>query len=149
MVPTLHPGEVALVPRHETWLHRLGYKTFERGHIVFFRSPLDQNQYLIKRIIATPGERIKIRDGLIHVNDNLVDEPYLSPMSVPTNLPETEIAPGNVFVLSDNRRPLASLDSRQFGQIPFGSVEGRAAIILWPVFAIIDKRVYRNLRVLE
>jgi signal peptidase I len=149
MLPTLRSGEVALVPRQETWLNRLGYGGVKAGDIVFFRSPLERNKHFIKRIIATSGERIRIVEGIVYLNGRLVREPYLGSIIVPTNLPETEIAPGNVFVLGDNRRPLGSLDSRHFGQIPFDSIGGRVAIILWPPFVIIDKRLRRNFRVLN
>ena len=149
MVPTLNPGEIALVPRYETWLHRLGVKHFERNDIVFFRSPIDQKKRLIKRIIATPGDRIIIDDGLVYLNGDMVFEPHLDQLTVTTSLPEIKISPGKVFVLSDNRRPLKSLDSRHFGQIPFGSIEGRASIILWPPFVNFGNRINRNIRILD
>ena len=149
MVPTLLPGEIALVPRYETWLHRLGIKNFGQRDVVFFRSPIDQKRHLIKRIVATPGDRIIIKDGLVYINGDLLFEPYLNQLTVTTNLPEIEISPGKVFVLSDNRRPLESLDSRHFGQIPFGSVEGRAGIILWPPCVNFDNRLHRNIRVIK
>jgi len=38
----------------------------------------------------------------------------------------------HVFVIGDNRAPLASRDSRVFGPVPLGQVAGRAAWVVWP-----------------
>jgi hypothetical protein len=67
MAPTLLDGERALVPRYETWAVRLGLLAWERGDVVYFRSPratprtllerLTGGPFLIKRVAATARAR--------------------------------------------------------------------------------------------
>ena len=148
MTPTLRAGEVALVPRYETWLHRLGIGTFRRGDIVFFRSPVDRNQRIIKRIVASPGDQVALVGGNLYIDGQLVHEPYLKNRIAVSSLPKTLVANGHVFVLGDNRGPLGSLDSRQFGQIAIRTLEGRVAVIVWPLFTLTNGKLRLNVRTL-
>lgn len=143
MEPTLHDGERALVPRYETWLHRLGIGGFERGDVVYFPSP-DQGagavcpwfcSHLIKRIVAVGGETVAIQRGRLVVDGQAMSESYLSG-SWPGSFSMTEmpVPEGHVFLLGDNRGPYGSFDSRVFGPFPSRRLEGRAAWIVWPLF---------------
>lgn len=142
MEPALHDGERALVPRFETWLHRLGIGSFERGDIVYFPSP-DQPpgavcpwfcSHLIKRIVAVEGDTVAIVRGRLILNGQPAREEYLSETAAGSfSMPETPVPPDHVFVLGDNRRPYGSFDSRVFGPVPESRLEGRAAWVVWPV----------------
>jgi len=44
----------------------------ERGDIVVFRLPTDTSADYIKRVIGLPGDRIQVRDGVVHINDQPV-----------------------------------------------------------------------------
>jgi signal peptidase I len=152
MVPTLEVGDRVLVSR-------LSYKLHEprRGDVVVFSSPFEDEadkdhsplptrilhgllesvglrqpstDDFIKRVIALPGETVEGRDGRIFVNGKVLDEPYLTGLTVdgfePKKVPE-----GMLWVMGDNRGH--SSDSRVFGTIDEGDVVGRAIVRIWPL----------------
>lgn len=145
MAPTLADGERALVPRYETWWHRLTGSTWAPGDVVYFRPPdarqrswLDRvtgGPFLIKRVTAVAGAAVSLERGRLVVDGRLVVEPYLAgtPVTV-TSLVPVVVPPAHVFVLGDNRAPLASRDSRAFGPVPLEQVAGRASWVVWPWF---------------
>jgi signal peptidase I len=133
MVPTLEIGDRVLV-------NKLSYKTHDVNHgdvIVFERPPeaaragQDDIKDLIKRVIAVGGDTIEARDGLVYVNGERIDEPYLVEGTPTDNLPLTEIPEGHVFVMGDNRTN--SEDSREFGPIDEDTIIGRAFIKVLPL----------------
>lgn len=143
MAPTLHDGERALVPRYETWWVRAGLGTWSAGDVVYFRPPgavartwvdrLTGGPFLIKRIAAVAGDTVALEHGRLLVNAVAVPEPYLTDARVArTSLPPRVVPAANVFVLGDNRAPLASRDSRAFGPVPVAQVAGRATWVVWP-----------------
>lgn len=143
MTPTLHDGDRAWVPRYETWLVRLGLRDWTPGDVVYFRPPgaaprtwierLTGGPFLIKRVVAVAGQTVELRRGRLWVDGVGVAEPYLAggPMTVPSLAP-TVVPSDHLYVLGDNRSPLASRDSRAFGPVPLDQVAGRASWVLWP-----------------
>src|SRR5467141_4680707 len=49
----------------------------QRGDIIILRPPNNNSTDFIKRVIALPGERLLIRDGVVYINGHRLDEPYL------------------------------------------------------------------------
>jgi len=143
MAPTLRDGDRAWVPRYETWLVRLGVRAWSAGDVVYFRAPgaaprswlerLTGGPFLIKRVIATAGQTVELRRGRLWIDGAAIAEPYVTggPTARP-NLPPTVVPRDHLFVLGDNRAPLASRDSRAFGPVPLELVAGRAAWVVWP-----------------
>lgn len=123
MNPTLQNGEYILV-------NRLAYKTGEpeRGDIIVFSYPADEGQDLIKRVIGLPGETVKISDGIVTINDQELQEPYIA--QDPMYYGEWTVPEGYLFVLGDNRND--SRDSHQWGLLPLENVIGKSVLIYWP-----------------
>lgn len=123
MRPTLEDGEYILV-------NKLAYKTGEphRGDIVVFIFPVNPQEDLIKRIIGLPGETISVHNGVVSIDGNPLDEPYIA--SPPAYDGDWVVPAGQLFVLGDNRND--SRDSHQWGLLPVENVIGRAVLIYWP-----------------
>ena len=99
---------------------RLAYinKDPERGDIILFRYPVDEETIFIKRIIGLPGETIEIRDGEIYIDgsEEPLEEDYLKEEWVWENDGYTfEVPEGCYFVMGDNRNN--SSDGRFWAQI--------------------------------
>ena len=106
-----------------------------QGDIITFEDPADSERVLIKRVIATGGQTVDLRDGVVYVDGGPLDEPYTqgkpsndlnSGITYPYTVPE-----GHVWVMGDNRTN--SQDSRYFGAIKESSVTGKAIFIYWPL----------------
>jgi len=104
----------------------------DRGDIVEFSIPEAPVRHTIKRVIGLPGDTITCVEGQVYRDGTLLDEPYLTggqqtddcgaPVTVPA---------GELFVLGDHRE--VSQDSRHWGPIPQGSVDGRLLTTIWSV----------------
>lgn len=108
-----------------------------RGDIVVFNSPpaeLENNPditVLVKRVVAVPGDTVYSSKGLLYVNDVAVDEPYLKPGVITEDVEPQVIAPGQYFMMGDNRED--SQDSRFFGPVDGDLFIGTTFLRLWPV----------------
>ena len=96
-----------------------------RGDVIMFRYPKDQTRFYIKRVIALPGEKIEIKDGMTYINSNLLDEPYIDPEynSMTAKFSEGTIPEGHYFVMGDNRNN--SSDSRSWGTVSRELITGK------------------------
>lgn len=88
-------------------------------------------QDFIKRIMATEGQTIEIKDGAVYVDGKRKVEPYLKEKTPLPDYGPTLVPEDHVFVMGDNR--FSSEDSRVFGPIPESSIIGRAVTRIWPV----------------
>ncbi len=102
--------------------------------------PQDSGEHLIKRVIGLPGDTVECcdDDGRVTVNDVPLDEPYLAPGAVPSEMTfSTTVPEGHVWVMGDNRQD--SQDSRYKqgdpggGGVPLENVVGVAQLTVWPV----------------
>lgn len=98
-----------------------------RGDIAIFTYPNDRTLKYIKRIIALPGDKVKIQNGEVQVNGVLLAAAL--PSAQATDKPaanelDITVAAGQVFVMGDNRSN--SKDSRDFGSVPMQDVVGKA-----------------------
>lgn len=102
------------------------------GDVVVFKNPLGGSIPFVKRVIATQGQTVDVRDGAVWVDGNRLDEPFTHGLP---DLPGTVALPvkvpaGCVWVMGDNRTN--SKDSRYFGPIPTASIIGRGVAVYWP-----------------
>jgi signal peptidase I len=140
MVPTLNNGEYVLISR-------LSYVAgnYQRGDIIVFRPPMypdasfwqrlfglpgfdDKYEDYIKRIIALPGETVKIANGTVYINDVPLIESYIAARPDYSNV--WIVPEGQLFVLGDNRNN--SADSHAWGFLPEENVLGKALMVYWP-----------------
>lgn len=101
----------------------------KRGDVVIFEYPKDPTQDYIKRVIGLPGDAVEVKNGIVYVNDNLIDEPYIKEKPL-SNYPRTVVPANNLFVMGDNRN--GSSDSRSWGPLPFDRIIGKAMFVYWP-----------------
>jgi signal peptidase I len=138
------------------WRRILPYAGVERGEIVTFHSPLNPREYLVKRVIGLPGDRLRIDNGRVTIDGQVLDEPYAAfePTSAnpyldhfPTNVysdpgvepgwwkqlqqltrnGELVIPAGEYFMLGDNRNH--SRDSRYWGFVSRNQIIARPLVI--------------------
>jgi signal peptidase I len=107
------------------------FTSIHRGDVVVFHYPRDPQKSYIKRVIALPGDQLRIDDGRTYVNGQLLPEPYV-PRKFHDSRSEDEmvIPPGEYFVMGDHRS--ISSDSRDFGSVPRDLIYGKAAFVYWP-----------------
>ena len=88
----------------------------------------------VKRVVAVEGDVVETKGGLLYVNGEAVDEPYLSEQRSNTDRIETPVTvgKGEVYVLGDNR--VNSNDSRNglVGAIPLERIVGKAHFVVFP-----------------
>ncbi|XP_042516871.1 mitochondrial inner membrane protease subunit 2-like isoform X1 [Macadamia integrifolia] len=127
MHPTFNPGTTAFLGSltgdyvlvEKFCLEK--YK-FSHGDVIVFRSLINHKEKHMKRIIALPGDWIRI----------------------PHSYDALKIPEGQCWVEGDNSD--SSLDSRSFGPIPLGLVEGRVTHIIWPPQRVgeVERRIPRG-----
>jgi signal peptidase I len=167
MVPTLEVGDYILVNKFSYGLRLPVTRTKvfnisepERGDVMVFFPPHQNDTYYIKRVIGKPGDRIAYRNKQLVVNDEPVPQEWLAEFpsgrySVKMgreSLPETDghlmqldnrrgprnfsvvVKPGHYFMMGDNRDN--SSDSRVWGQVPERDIVGKAVAIWmhWEAF---------------
>lgn len=103
----------------------------ERDDVVVFHYPRDHEKSYIKRVIALPGDRIRIDQGQVFVNGKPLTEPYV-PKNYRDNrsMAELTVPPGSYFMMGDHRS--ISSDSRDFGPVERSLIYGKAVFIYWP-----------------
>jgi len=135
------------------------YREVHRGDIVVFISPVQPGLHVVKRVMAIPGDKIHLRDGVVYRNGEALNEPYVShsgnSSSYADNFPSVSpefiggavypawpaevsahkqgedlvIPPDSYFGMGDNRDD--SLDSRYWGFIPRRNIIGRPLVVYW------------------
>jgi signal peptidase I len=123
MEPTLHTGEFVIVNK---LAYNLGNPSL--GDVIVFHYPRDPQQEYIKRVIGLPGDHVRISDGHVYVNDQPLQEPYIS--TPPAYQSDWTVPENALFVLGDNRNN--SSDSHTWGPVPMENVVGKAFFVYWP-----------------
>lgn len=146
MEPNLHPGQRLLINKAVYFsvsgglLSKLPFMKHiygkfyafhppRQGEIIIFRPPVDPKRDYVKRVIATPGETVEIKDSKVFVNGVALKEPYIK--DPPRYIMAPVVVPSNsYFVLGDNRN--YSSDSHIWGTVPAQNIVGKAWLTYWP-----------------
>lgn len=97
MIPTIVPGEKIIANR----LAYINEKAPQRGDIIIFYYPDNEEILFTKRVIGLPGDTVTIQDGQVYINGIKLVEPYAS--KTEGNFGPYEVPDGHYFVLGDNR----------------------------------------------
>jgi signal peptidase I len=108
------------------------FQDIQRGDVVVFLYPHDHTKSYIKRVIALPGDDLRIDHGTVWVNGVALQESYV-PLKYQDDRsqPEMTIPQGEYFVMGDHRS--ISSDSRDFGPVAKPLIYGKAAFVYWPM----------------
>jgi len=107
------------------------FTAIERGDVVVFHYPRDPEKSYIKRVIALPGDRLRIDHGTVWLNGQPQSEPYIpEEYRDSVSYPETVIPVDSYFMMGDHR--CISSDSRTFGPVARSFIYGKAVFVLWP-----------------
>ena len=122
-----------LEDRDRLFINKFVYhiSAIEHGDVVVFRYPRDPQKSYIKRVIALPGDRLRIDHGTVWLNgkrqiEKYVPEEYRDSRS----MPEIVVPQDNYFVMGDHRS--ISSDSREFGLVERSLIYGKAVFVYWP-----------------
>jgi len=135
MDPTFASGQFLIVDR-------ISYKFSEpkRGDVIVFEYPNNPSIYYIKRIIGLPGETVKIKDGIVTVENKdfpkgfALNEPYIDISHKSQDTLIEKLNSNEYFVMGDNRNQ--SSDSRAWGPLEYSYIVGKPALRLLPFNAI-------------
>lgn len=127
MNPTLNDKDIMILNEIS-----YGFSDIIRFDIVVVK---EENEYLIKRIIGLPGEKIEYKDNKLYIDGKYVKEDFkhMETMDFSTTLGEDEY-----FIMGDNRTN--STDSRIFGPISRDEIIGKTSLTILPISRFGNKR---------
>jgi signal peptidase I len=132
MMPTLTDQERIFINK---FTYRFGLGSIERGDTVVFWYPQDPSKSYIKRVIGTPGDRVRVDNGQVYVNGQSLAESYVPSENRDYTSwrdgQEQVVPDGKYFVLGDHRNQ--SSDSRMWGYVPRENIYGKAVFVYWPL----------------
>src|ERR1700733_2366267 len=122
-----------LEDRDRLFINKFVYhiSAIERGDVVVFHYPRDPEKSYIKRVVALPGDTLRIDRGEVWVNGKHLTETYVPEEYRDTkSLAEMVVPLGTYYMMGDHRS--ISSDSREFGPVDRGLIYGKAVFVYWP-----------------
>ena len=122
-----------LVDQDRLFINKFVYHftAIEPGDVVVFRYPRDEQKSYIKRVIAVPGDKLRIDRGSVYVNGKLLDEPYIPEEYRDLRSVDPIVIPKDRYFVMGDHRSISS-DSREFGPVKRDLIYGKAAFVYWP-----------------
>ena len=127
----------SMLPRLEDqdrlFINKFVYKftSIERGDVVVFRYPRDPEKSYIKRVIALPGDRLRIDHGTVWLNGQPLRESYVPEEFRDSRSMAEMVVPEDAFFMMGDHRSISS-DSREFGSVERSLIYGKAVFVYWP-----------------
>jgi len=107
------------------------FSAIERGDVIVFHYPRNPQVSYIKRVVALPGDRIRIDRGQVYVNDKAISEPYIPDEFRDYRSFDPMVVPRDQYYVLGDHRSIAS-DSRDFGPVRRELIYGKATFVYWP-----------------
>jgi signal peptidase I len=129
MAPTLQDQDRLIVNKF-AYLSAIGEPQI--GDIVMLYYPNNPDKSFVKRVIAHEGQRVRIVEGKVFVNETPIDDSFVPEQYRSHDDWGPEVVPtGYYFVMGDHRNN--SSDSRHWGFVPKKYIIGRVQLRWWPV----------------
>lgn len=116
----------------------------EAGDIIVFHTNLKtqtgKEKLLIKRVIGLPGDTVKIEEGEVYINGELLEESYILEQYTSGWVEDIEVPENSLFVMGDNRQNSADSRDPSVGYVKEEDIVGKAVFRLYPFndFGLID-----------
>ncbi|TXG77919.1 signal peptidase I [Patescibacteria group bacterium] len=145
MESTLYTGDRLIVNRIPSTVASIKRESYVpiRGQVIVFQNPHwipgSPDEYIVKRVIAFPGERVVVNDGVLkvynaeHPTGYLVDKAHPGPSSPTAGDVDVTVPDNELFVAGDHRQEGYSLDSRNgLGTVPYSDIIGPVSYRIFP-----------------
>ncbi|MGG5462148.1 signal peptidase I [Clostridium sp. B9] len=121
MENTIHNNDILLVNKKA-----YSISSPQRYDIINVYAPYKYDNFLVKRIIALPGDIIEIDNSSLYINGEEIHENYIKETMTLQYYLKLKVPKDKYFVMGDNRN--VSLDSRYFGLISLDDIQGKVMI---------------------
>jgi signal peptidase I len=122
-----------LEDRDRLFINKFVYhiSAIERGDVVVFHYPRDPEKSYIKRVIALPGDRLRIDQGQVILNGEPQLEEYVPDQYRDSRSMAEIVVPVDSYFMMGDHRSISS-DSREFGPVERSLIYGKAVFVYWP-----------------
>lgn len=127
MYPTLFDRERLIIEKVTYY-----FKEPERGDIIICFYP-GYTESCVKRVIGLPGDIIEIKDNVLYINGDPLDESEYWDDIMYQDVEPHLVSMDSVYVIGDNRNYSGDSRSPGIGDIPYNKIVGKAVCVMWPI----------------
>lgn len=157
LLRSLLTGDRVFIPKYDTWLRRAGILgEYERGAVVVLREPANaptaletgKRKFFIKRVVAGPGDLIRIERGQVYVNGVAIDQGFITDTGrvrvAQVDFPKVVVENGAVtalvmgFEMSRSGNALPMLPTGAFEPAPVAATDPRVQLFYGNVLSAIQ-----------